>query len=108
MFFDPRKYDFSRVGRLKFNIKLYENQDATHLDHRTLTAEDFYATIRYLLSCARTSAWWTILSITWATAAYARWGELMEEPVPHRAGAHGARHQEKMSVYQELNTAMPA
>ena len=28
MFFDPRKYDFSRVGRLKFNIKLYENQDA--------------------------------------------------------------------------------
>ncbi len=29
MFFDPRKYDFSRVGRLKFNIKLYENQDAT-------------------------------------------------------------------------------
>ncbi len=25
MFFDPRKYDFSRVGRLKFNIKLYEN-----------------------------------------------------------------------------------
>src|SRR3989441_802326 len=29
MFFDPRKYDFSRVGRLKFNIKLFENQDAT-------------------------------------------------------------------------------
>src|SRR6185312_2794966 len=26
MFFDPRKYDFSRVGRLKFNIKLYESQ----------------------------------------------------------------------------------
>ena len=24
MFFDARKYDFSRVGRLKFNIKLYE------------------------------------------------------------------------------------
>src|ERR1700728_742569 len=49
MFFDPRKYDFSRVGRLKFNIKLYENQDASGLDHRTLTPEDFYATIRYLL-----------------------------------------------------------
>jgi DNA-directed RNA polymerase subunit beta len=29
MFFDPRKYDFSKVGRLKFNIKLFENQDAT-------------------------------------------------------------------------------
>src|ERR1700691_1443519 len=24
MFFDPRKYDFSRVGRMKFNIKLYD------------------------------------------------------------------------------------
>src|SRR5215472_9942545 len=49
LFFDARKYDFSRVGRVKFNIKLYENQDATPLDHRTLTPEDFYATIRYLL-----------------------------------------------------------
>ena len=37
MFFDPRKYDFSRVGRLKFNIKLYEDQDASHLAKRTLT-----------------------------------------------------------------------
>ena len=41
MFFDPRKYDFSRVGRLKFNIKLYENQDAlwprqAHVDPRGL------------------------------------------------------------------------
>ena len=49
MFFDPRKYDFSRVGRLKFNIKLFENQDATKLDNRTLEPEDFYATIAYLL-----------------------------------------------------------
>ena len=49
MFFDPRKYDFSRVGRLKFNIKLYEDQDAGGLDKRTLTPEDFYGTIRYLL-----------------------------------------------------------
>src|SRR5881409_1114838 len=49
MFFDPRKYDFSRVGRLKFNIKLFENQDATKLDNRTLEPDDFYATIKYLL-----------------------------------------------------------
>ena len=27
MFFDPRKYDFSRVGRMKFNIKLHDNAD---------------------------------------------------------------------------------
>src|SRR5207247_11148288 len=49
MFFDPRKYDFSRVGRLKFNIKLFQNQDATKLDNRTLEPDDFYATIKYLL-----------------------------------------------------------
>ena len=49
MFFDPRKYDFSRVGRLKFNIKLYDKNEATGLDKRTLDPEDFYATIRYLL-----------------------------------------------------------
>ena len=29
MFFDPRKYDFSRVGRMKFNIKLFDRADAT-------------------------------------------------------------------------------
>jgi DNA-directed RNA polymerase subunit beta len=34
MFFDPRKYDFSRVGRMKFNIKLYDNAGATPLDKR--------------------------------------------------------------------------
>src|SRR5258706_4270981 len=49
MFFDPRKYDFSKVGRLKFNIKLFENQDATSLDKRTLDPDDFYGTIGYLL-----------------------------------------------------------
>ena len=73
MFFDPRKYDFSRVGRLKFNIKLYENQDATHAgspdaDAR-MTSTRPSATCS---SCARTSAWWTT-STTWATAACARW-----------------------------------
>src|SRR5437899_2495707 len=33
MFFDPRKYDFSRVGRLKFNIKMGLD---TPLDNRTI------------------------------------------------------------------------
>src|SRR6185437_3193119 len=53
MFFDARKYDFSRVGRLKFNIKLYDRGDATSLDKRTLDPEDFFATIRYLLQLRR-------------------------------------------------------
>ncbi|HTQ87156.1 MAG TPA: hypothetical protein VMI93_13155, partial [Candidatus Solibacter sp.] len=46
MFFDARKYDFSKVGRLKFNIKLGLN---TPLDKRTLDTPDFIAAIKYLL-----------------------------------------------------------
>src|SRR3989449_11587538 len=45
MFFDPRKYDFSRVGRLKFNIK--KGLD-TPLDNRTLDTPDFVSAIKYL------------------------------------------------------------
>jgi len=43
MFFDPRKYDFSRVGRLKFNIKLgYYAKLKSRLDERetSFTLED--------------------------------------------------------------------
>jgi len=35
MFFESAQVDFSRVGRLKFNIKLYENQGRSGLDKRT-------------------------------------------------------------------------
>ena len=42
MFFDPRKYDFSRVGRLKFNIKMGLD---TPLDNRTLDTLDFVSAI---------------------------------------------------------------
>ena len=53
MFFDSRKYDFSRVGRMKFNIKIHGSMDASVLDDRTLDAEDFYSTIGYLLKLRR-------------------------------------------------------
>jgi DNA-directed RNA polymerase subunit beta len=40
MFFDPRKYDFSRVGRLKFNIKLgYHTRLKTRIDSRATSFE---------------------------------------------------------------------
>ena len=94
MFFDPRKYDFSRVGRLKFNIKLYENQDPSGLDKRTLTPEDFYGTIRYLLKLRKNIG--NVDDIDHLGNRRVRAvGELMENPVPHRAGPHGARDQGK-------------
>ncbi|MGH9665785.1 MAG: DNA-directed RNA polymerase subunit beta, partial [Bryobacteraceae bacterium] len=63
MFFDSRKYDFSRVGRMKFNIKLHDQADyaplgwaddpqhkgKTPFDRRTLDHVDFTDTIKYLL-----------------------------------------------------------
>jgi DNA-directed RNA polymerase subunit beta len=40
MFFDPRKYDFSRVGRLKFNIKLgYYTKLKKKIDDRAVEFE---------------------------------------------------------------------
>ena len=106
MFFDARKYDFSRVGRLKFNIKLYENQDATQLDHRTLTPEDFYATIRYLLKLRKNIGMVDDIDHLGNRRVRAV-GELMENQFRIGLVRMERAIKEKMSVYQELSTAMP-
>jgi DNA-directed RNA polymerase subunit beta len=106
MFFDARKYDFSRVGRLKFNIKLYENQDATSLDHRTLTPEDFYATIRYLLKLRKNIGMVDDIDHLGNRRVRAV-GELMENQFRIGLVRMERAIKEKMSVYQELSTAMP-
>ena len=106
MFFDPRKYDFSRVGRLKFNIKLYESQDATKLNNRTLTPEDFYATIRYLLKLRKNIG--VVDDIDHLGNRRVRAvGELMENQFRIGLVRMERAIKEKMSVYQELTTAMP-
>src|SRR6202012_3307529 len=46
LFFDPTKYDLSRVGRLKINHKFGFN---TPLDTTTLTKEDILAVVKYLI-----------------------------------------------------------
>jgi DNA-directed RNA polymerase subunit beta len=106
MFFDPRKYDFSRVGRLKFNIKLYENQDNSPLDRRTLTPEDFYATIRYLLKLRKNIG--NVDDIDHLGNRRVRAvGELMENQFRIGLVRMERAIKEKMSVYQEMSTAMP-
>ncbi|WP_263416267.1 DNA-directed RNA polymerase subunit beta [Terriglobus albidus] len=106
MFFDPRKYDFSRVGRLKFNIKLYENADATELDKRTLTPEDFYGTIRYLLKLRKNIG--VVDDIDHLGNRRVRAvGELMENQFRIGLVRMERAIKEKMSVYQEMSTAMP-
>jgi len=46
LFFNPQKYNFSRIGRLKMNIKLGMD---TSLEEKTLTPMDFVQVITYLL-----------------------------------------------------------
>jgi DNA-directed RNA polymerase subunit beta len=106
MFFDPRKYDFSRVGRLKFNIKLFENQDATDLEKRTLDPEDFYATIRYLLKLRKNIG--SVDDIDHLGNRRVRAvGELLENQFRIGLVRMERAIKEKMSVYQEMSTAMP-
>ncbi|HMF91077.1 MAG TPA: DNA-directed RNA polymerase subunit beta [Candidatus Angelobacter sp.] len=106
MFFDPRKYDFSRVGRLKFNIKLHERNDATSLEKRTLDPDDFYATIRYLLKLRKNLG--VVDDIDHLGNRRVRAvGELMENQFRIGLVRMERAIKEKMSVYQEMSTAMP-
>jgi DNA-directed RNA polymerase subunit beta len=106
MFFDHRKYDFSRVGRMKFNIKLFDKADATSLDKRTLDPEDFYATIRYLLKLRRGIG--AVDDIDHLGNRRVRAvGELLENQFRIGLVRMERAIKEKMSVYQEMSTAMP-
>src|SRR3954452_22344418 len=106
MFFDPRKYDFSRVGRMKFNIKLFEKSDATSLDKRTLDSEDFRATIKYLLKLRKGIG--AVDDIDHLGNRRVRAvGELLENQFRIGLVRMERAIKEKMSVYQEMSTAMP-
>jgi len=106
MFFDPRKYDFSRVGRMKFNIKLFDKSDATSLDKRTLDGEDFKATIRYLLKLRKGIG--AVDDIDHLGNRRVRAvGELLENQFRIGLVRMERAIKEKMSVYQEMSTAMP-
>ncbi len=103
MFFDPRKYDFSRVGRLKFNIKLDLD---TPLEKRTLDPNDFYAVIAYLLKLRKSIG--NVDDIDHLGNRRVRAvGELLENQFRIGLVRMERAIKEKMSVYQEISTAMP-
>ncbi|MBM3726330.1 MAG: DNA-directed RNA polymerase subunit beta [Acidobacteria bacterium] len=118
MFFDDRKYDFSRVGRMKFNIKIHEDADhapepwrKTHpgkiaLDRRTLDQDDFIDTIRYLLKLRKGAG--AVDDIDHLGNRRVRAvGELLENQFRIGLVRMERAIKEKMSVYQEMHTAMP-
>ena len=103
MFFDPRKYDFSRVGRLKFNIKL---EKETPLDRRTLDMADFCGVLQYLLKLRKNIG--SVDDIDHLGNRRVRAvGELLENQFRIGLVRMERAIKEKMSVYQEMSTAMP-
>ncbi|HMI54390.1 MAG TPA: DNA-directed RNA polymerase subunit beta [Candidatus Saccharimonadales bacterium] len=103
MFFDPRKYDFSRVGRLKFNIKMGLD---TPLNNRTLDTPDFVSAIKYLFKLRKNIG--TVDDIDHLGNRRVRAvGELLENQFRIGLVRMERAIKEKMSVYQEMSTAMP-
>ena len=49
LFFNPERYDLSRVGRLKLNFKLFKDAGRVPLEQGTLRREDILEVVRYLI-----------------------------------------------------------
>jgi DNA-directed RNA polymerase subunit beta len=114
MFFDARKYDFSRVGRMKFSIKIHDapetpqrlTADGKVYDPRILHPEDFHNTIRYLLKLRKGIG--VVDDIDHLGNRRVRAvGELLENQFRIGLVRMERAIKEKMSVYQEMSTAMP-
>ncbi len=116
MFFDPTRYDFSRVGRLKFNTKLYGVTDEQWPaevrerwdkgEDRTPSREDFVEVLRYMLKLRHGIG--DLDDIDHLGNRRVRSvGELLENQFRIGLVRMERAIKEKMSVYQEMTTAMP-
>jgi DNA-directed RNA polymerase subunit beta len=103
MFFNAQKYDFSRVGRLKLNTKLGLN---TPLEEKILHPQDFYEVINYQLRLPKNPH--NVDDIDHLGNRRVRSvGELLENQFRIGLVRMERAIKEKMSVYQEIATAMP-
>jgi DNA-directed RNA polymerase subunit beta len=113
MFFDPRKFDFSRVGRLKFNIKMGK-PERERIDDPLLQARDFFEVVQYVLKMRRNPVDDDKRPIYQAddidhlgNRRVRAVGELLENQF--RIGLERMERaiKEKMSIHQEMQTTMP-
>ncbi len=103
MFFDPQRYDFSKVGRLKFNTKL--SMDVP-LDNRILTNDDFYAVLGYLFRLRKNVGELDDIDHL-GNRRVRSVGELLENQFRIGLVRMERAIKEKMGVYTEMTTAMP-
>src|SRR5579863_10476214 len=103
MFFNPQKYDFSRVGRLKLNTKL---KLSTPLDEKVLHPADFYEVLKYLLKLRKNPNLADDIDHL-GNRRVRSVGELLENQFRIGLVRMERAIKEKMSVYQEMATAMP-
>src|SRR6476469_7931148 len=107
MFFDPRKFDFSRVGRLKFNIKMGK-PERDRINDPLLSAKDFYEVVSYVLKMRKNPSEYQADDIDHLGNRRVRAvGELLENQF--RIGLERMERaiKEKMSIHQEMQTTMP-
>lgn len=117
MFFDSRKFDFSRVGRLKFNIKM-GHPERERLDDPLISPQDFFEVIDYALKLKKLTGEHSLPD--GRTIFYAdddidhlgnrrvrAVGELLENQFRLGLVRMERAIKEKMSIHQEMQTAMP-
>ncbi len=103
LFFNPERYDLSKVGRLKLNYKFKLDES---LDNTVLTKRDILETIRYLIDLKNGKG--SIDDIDHLGNRRVRAvGELMENQ--YRIGLVRMERaiKERMSMSQEIETLMP-
>jgi DNA-directed RNA polymerase subunit beta len=105
MFFDERKFDFSRVGRLKSNIKLGK-PERERLDEQTLSTRDFVNVIDYVLKMRKGIGEADDIDHLGNRRVRAV-GELLENQFRIGLVRMERAIKEKMSIHQEMQTAMP-
>src|ERR671929_1374397 len=107
MFFDERKFDLSRVGRLKFNIKM-GRPERERIEDPLLSAQDFVQVISYLLKMRRNPVEYLADDIDHLGNRRVRAvGELLENQFRIGLVRMERAIKEKMSIQQEMQTTMP-
>ncbi|MEZ4264464.1 MAG: DNA-directed RNA polymerase subunit beta [Polyangiaceae bacterium] len=109
LFFNPERYDLSKVGRLKLNYKFYKDlpeEQRPPIDTQVLTAQDILETVRHLIELKNGRG--SVDDIDHLGNRRVRAvGELMENQ--YRIGLVRMERaiKERMSMSQEIDTLMP-